>query len=117
MDAIVHRVEDPAEYLGTPRKALRAWARDTHLPVRVEAEVPQLKIILAVAFQEGIKFGVYLTEEIAVLDRKRMRLESIDADRNDSVLVQDQTAMLLAPRNLKALGIGKVDQLAVLVRV
>jgi hypothetical protein len=52
-----------------------------------------------------------------VLDRKRMRLESIDADRNDSVLVQDQTAMLLAPRDLKALGIGKVDQLAVLIRV
>ena len=54
-----------------------------------------------------------LTEEVAVLDRKGMRLESIDADRDDSILMENDAAMLLAPRNLKALRMGELNQLAV----
>ena len=49
-----------------------------------------------------------------MLDGQRVRLESIDADRKDLVLVQDDAAMPLPSRDLKALGLSKVDQLAVL---
>ena len=56
-------------------------------------------------------------EEVAVLDCKRMGLESIDADSKDLILAQDDAAMLLPARDLKALRVGEVDQLAVLFRV
>lgn len=83
----------------------------------VEPKVPQLKPIPAVALEEGIKFGVNLAKKITVLDCKGMRLESIDADCKDLVLVQNHAAMLLAAGDLKALRVGEVDQLAVLFRV
>ena len=54
-----------------------------------------------------------LTEKVAVLDRKGMRLESIDADRDDSILMENDAAMLLAPRDLKALRMSELNQLAV----
>jgi len=56
---------------------------------------------------------MHLTEEIAVLDCKRVSLESIDADCDDLVLVEDHAAMLLAAGDLKALRMGEVDQLGV----
>jgi len=56
---------------------------------------------------------MHLTEEIAVLDCKRVGLESIDADSDDLVLVEDHAAMLLAAGDLKALRMGEVDQLGV----
>jgi hypothetical protein len=60
---------------------------------------------------------MHLTEEVAVLDGKRMRLETIYANGKDSVLVQDDAAMLLPARNLKTLRIGEVNQLAVFFRI
>jgi hypothetical protein len=40
MDAIVHRVVDLVEDLCTPWETLWTGARDSHLPKRVEPEVP-----------------------------------------------------------------------------
>jgi hypothetical protein len=57
------------------------------------------------------------TEEITVLHGQRVRLESIDADRKDSVLVHDHAAMLLSARDLNALRVCEVDQLAMLFGV
>lgn len=48
-----------------------------------------------------------------MLDSQRVRLESIDAYCEDLVLVQDDAAMPLPTRDLKTLGLSKVDQLAV----
>lgn len=53
------------------------------------------------------------TEEVAVLDREGMRLESIDSYRDDSILMENDAAMLLAPRDLKALRMRELNQLAV----
>ena len=60
---------------------------------------------------------MHFPKQVAVLDGKRVRLESIDADREDSVLVDDHAAMLLPARDLKALRVCEVNQLAVLVWV
>lgn len=114
MDAVVHRVVDVVEHLHAPRKTLGTRTRDTHLSESVEPEVPQLKPISLFALQESVKFRMHLSEEVAVLDRERVSLESINADRYDLVLVQDDAAMLLPTRNLKALRVGEVDQLAML---
>lgn len=57
---------------------------------------------------------MHLTKEVAMLDGKRVSLESIDSDSDDLVLVEDDTAMLLAAWNLKALRVSKVNQLAML---
>ncbi|WP_254556734.1 hypothetical protein, partial [Salmonella enterica] len=85
--------------------------RDTHLPKRVESEVPKFKTFFPIALQERIKFGVDFSEEVAVLDGQRVRLESIDAHREDSVLMDDHAAMLLSARDLKALRVCEVNQL------
>ena len=52
-----------------------------------------------------------------MLDGQRVRLESIDANREDSVLMDDHAAMLLPARDLNALRVCEVNQLAVLVGV
>ena len=57
---------------------------------------------------------MHFTKEIAVLDGQWVCLESIDAYCKDLVLVQDDTAMPLPTRDLKTLGLSKVDQLTVL---
>lgn len=87
MDAIVHGVVDLIEDLRAPRETLWAWSRDTHLTKRVESEVPKFKILFPITLQEGIKFGMNLSEKIAVLDGQRVRLESIDAYCKDLILV------------------------------
>lgn len=117
MDTIIHGVTDLIKDLHTPRHTLRTRTRDTHLTKRVESEVPKFKTFLPVALQECIKFGVNLSKEIAVLDGQWVCLESIDANRKDSVLVYDHAAMFLPARDLKALRVCEVNQLAVLVGV
>lgn len=46
-----------------------------------------------------------------------MRLESIDADRDDLVLVQNDAAMLLSPWDFQAFIECEIDQLAMLFRI
>lgn len=86
-DAFCGGVIDVVEQLDAPRKALGAGSSHSHLTESIEPEVPQFDVILQVAAQERIKFRVDLAKLIAVLDGKRVGLESIDSDCHDLVLV------------------------------
>lgn len=117
MHPVIHGVDDPVEDLHAPRKALGTRTGHPHLSVRVEAEVPEFDPALLVAPQQGIKFRMNLIEKIAVLCGERVRLVAVGANGNDSLLGNDDGAMLLPTRDRKALLHGEVHQLPVLVRI
>lgn len=79
----------------------------------IESEIPQFKTIPAVTFEKCIKFRMNFTKQIAMLDGKRMRLEAIDSNGKNLILVHNDTAMFLATRNLKTFTVGKQNQFLV----